>query len=112
MGVLQAAELGALATIDAGPLGPKRQFVRPSGDQVLLARETRDPERMNDIEPFKLQPDFATDRDMDLVGGLEALLRRGAEILHAPPPLQPAHLDGEIIGPGHAQRARGEKTQY
>ena len=37
MGVLKAAELGALATVDAGAPGDDLGLVDPSGDQVGLA---------------------------------------------------------------------------
>src|ERR1700712_2094777 len=76
VGMLQTAEFGTLAAIDASTLGTDREFVRASGDKILLPGKTRDPERMNDIQTFQLQAHLASDRDMNFVCGLKTLVRR------------------------------------
>ena len=55
MSVLQPAELRALAAIDAGTIRADRQFVAAARDEVLLARETRNPERVNDVHALELR---------------------------------------------------------
>ena len=49
MGVLEAAELGALAAVDARPVGDEPDVVLLAGDQVLLAHEVRDPEGVDHV---------------------------------------------------------------
>ena len=48
-GVRSAAELGALAGIDARGVGLQAQDVAPTGDHVLLAAQARDPEAMDHV---------------------------------------------------------------
>ncbi len=74
MRVLQPAELGALAAIDAGPLGREGELVVAAGDQVLLAGEAGHPEGMDHVGRFELDAHRPADRDVDLVGGEEMLV--------------------------------------
>src|SRR3954469_11829730 len=108
--VLQAAKFRALTAIDARTLRPQGKFIGTAGDEVLFARETRHPERVNDINAFELQAHVTPDRNMDFVRRLKALGRRRTEILYAPPPLQASHLDSEIIMAADAQRTSREET--
>src|SRR4051794_21259491 len=55
MRVLEPAKFGALTAIDTGVLGGELQLVLLPGDQVHFARQTGDPEAMNDVGGLQLQ---------------------------------------------------------
>src|SRR5258708_125758 len=65
--VLQPAKLSTLTAIDAGPVGANEEFVRPSWNEVLLARKARHPEGMDDIDSLKLQADISAYRNMNFI---------------------------------------------
>src|SRR5256714_11112875 len=65
---------------------------------------------MDDVQAFELNADISSDRDMNLVRGLETQLRLRTEILNPPPPLQASHLDREVVTPRHSQLPGRKET--
>jgi hypothetical protein len=97
MSVLQPAEFGALPTINAGVLGGELQLVLLAGDEVHLSRQARDPEAVDDIGRFELQPHGLTRRNADFVCGDEALMRTVGFVANLPPPLVSDDLDDQRV---------------
>ena len=93
MGVLLAAILRALAAIDAGPVGLEPGHVGLPGNELNLAAEARDPERVDDVFAVEGEAHRLSDRNVDLVRGHEDL--RGIVVLidELPPPLMASDLD-------------------
>src|SRR2546423_11369185 len=65
---------------------------------------------MDDVQAFELNADISSDRDMNLVRGLETQLGLRTEILNPPPPLQASHLDREVVTARHSQLPGRKET--
>ena len=89
VGVLQTAELGALAAIDAGLVGLDHEDVRTVRQGVELAVQVGDPEAVDDVGRQQPQLDLFTDGNVDLVGHGDPLV----PILRRPPELVPDDVD-------------------
>ncbi len=108
--MLHSAIFRALATIDARSVGADCQFVGATGDKIQLAGKTRDPERMDHIEALRasaarfgrpgygFRSRFRTDR------------RIRSNVFKAPPPLQAAHQDRQVVMTGHPELTRRKKS--
>jgi hypothetical protein len=70
-GVLEAAELGALAAVQAGLVGLEGHQRGAARDQVLLARQAGHPQAVDHVVGLQLDDHRPADRHVDLVGGLE-----------------------------------------
>ena len=82
-----------------------RQVRRAAGNRVLLAREVRDPERVDDVGGGERQEDRRVDRDVHLVRGGEAGGLVGVVVL--PPPLLPGDVDvDDVRSPSAPSRGR------
>ena len=101
MRVLHAAEFRTLPAIDAGAVRRMLNSLGRPGTRSCLPAKAGHPERVNDINTFKLKAHVTSDGDMDFVRGLEPLVRSGAEILAPPPPLQSADFYNEVVTGGH-----------
>src|SRR6185437_4472699 len=86
-----AAELGALSHVLADRVGPEHDVVHVARHDVALGRDGGDPEAVNHVIRGHVQRDGPAHREMQLVGGDDALV--GVAVL--PPPLVPDHLDLE-----------------
>src|SRR4051794_9902315 len=93
--VLVAAELRALATIDAGLVGAQLNAQRMAGYEILLACEIRDPEAVYDVRRLQLDDDRSAHWNVKLVRGFERLRRVARVVSRLPPPLQATHLDNQ-----------------
>ncbi len=117
LGMLQAAELRALAAHPSQPARRDRQMVGPPRDHVDLAAEVGDPERMDHVGRADFDARGPVDRQMQLVGGLDPPPGRGIAVFQPPPPL--LRRDPDVGGGGlvlHRQRpidqeARGRQDQ-
>src|SRR5690242_6353291 len=85
--VLMTAILGALTVVDARLIRLEPGDVGLTRNSVGLPGELRHPERMNHILPGEAEPDRLADRNMQLVCGREAALRRLCVVARFPPPL-------------------------
>ena len=94
--VLRAAELGALAAVDARAVGLQPGDVGLAGDDVGLAGQLRDPEGVDHVRAGQLDAHRPADRDVDLVGGGEGRRLVGVAVADAPPPLVRRHLEGQV----------------
>ena len=93
MAVLQAAEFGALTAIDTRLFRPQQQAVGATRDEILLAGETGDPKRVDDISTFEPDMNILSDRDVNFIGGLKPRCFAGTGVEHLPPPLLCSHGD-------------------
>ena len=101
----------ALTAIDAGFLGADNaSSLRRPGIKVLLAGEAGTQNEWITSSALELEPHVAAHGNVDFVGGLESQGRIRADILEAPPPLQAAHPDRQIVLAGDAEAARGKKA--
>jgi hypothetical protein len=92
-----AAELGALAEIQAELVGIDRQLICMTGHHVEFARELRNPERVNDIVGEELEDDILALRDDNVVCRDDASGLAGVVgIVDFPPPLLCVDLDSEV----------------
>src|SRR5829696_7046817 len=82
MRVLKPAVLGAFTAIHARFVCLESQHVDATGNSVHLAMKLRYPEAVNNVPRLQYDLDWNTDRNMQLVGGRNALIA----ILHLPPP--------------------------
>ena len=87
--VLEAAELSALAAIDARLVGDEQDSVRLARDHVDLPVQLRYPERMDDVVGLRDDLHPRAGRDVDLV----RRHRVGPRITHLPEPLVAGDLD-------------------
>ena len=103
-GVLDAAELGALAPVGARRLGREAQHVVLAGDHVDLAGQLRHPEAVDHVVGVEPDLDRLAGREVDLVGRREP----GVGIGDIPPPPLGDDLDpaGRSATAGAARRSR------
>ena len=84
--VLSAAVFGAGTRVNTFPVSLYADEVGMVGNQIDLAVECGDPERMDHVERTQLNIDGLAHRNVDLVGSRKAL-RGSAKVLNLPPPL-------------------------
>ena len=102
MGVLEAAELRALAWVRPRAIGVEEDAVRPARDQVDLPVELRDPEAVDDVRRRADHVDTRVRRDVQLVRGDGVT----AGIADLPEPLMARHVHGHR-GRARIRRRRG-----
>ncbi len=124
VGVVAAAQLGALALIDhaVGALGQRIErdleprLVRIARDRVHLAAERGDPPRVHDVLGLDVERDRHPDRHVHVVVGEDAVLALLLLIEEAPRVLLADHRDvhrraalgrGRLVG-GGVERAGGD----
>ena len=88
-GMLDAAELRALALVRTGAARNEAKGVDRAGDHVSLAAELGHPEAMDDVLGPQLELDDRADRHMHLVRG------RHPRVPELPPPLMRRRLDAQ-----------------
>ena len=113
VGVLEAAELGALSAVDAGLIGLQHQGVGGLWEEVELAVQLRHPEAVDDVGRREPQLDGLADGDVQLVGHRDAVFRIGG----GPPELVAGDVDLHAAvrrGSGHRahrQHSHDEDTR-
>ena len=98
MGVFQSTKFCALTAIEARLICLYRQIVLSARYEILLAHQVWDPETVDHVAGFQNQGDGASDGNMDLICGLEDLLRVVILIFDIPPPLAAGDLDRQHVG--------------
>src|SRR5690242_3223799 len=102
--MLRSAELGALSAVDP-VLGRHDRDVRlPAGNEVLLARQARDPEAVDHVVGMKRDADWYSNRQVQFVRRPQDLRRVATVVLYIPPPLVRSYVDRELFvrgGPRH-----------
>ena len=104
VGVLNTAEFSALPAIDPDLPGDDRDVRKTARNEVLLAREARHPETMDDIVRLKHDAHWNTHRKVDFICCAHDLRRFTGIILNVPPPLIGRHCKREFFmgcGLGH-----------
>jgi hypothetical protein len=101
--VAEAAELGALADVDAGLVGLHPQRVHTAGDCVALAVELRDPVAVDDVAAGDAQQHVGVGGDHQLtagddgIGDLDATADTALDVVVLPPPLLAGDVDDAIV---------------
>ena len=92
--MLEAAELGALAAVDAGLVGAERMRRGAARDQVLLAGEVRHPEAVDHVVGVQRDDDRAGRPARGSRWRCRTIARRvGVVVAHLPPPLVAGDLE-------------------
>ena len=100
MGVLQAAELGALTSISAGVVRGKCDRIDLTGNQILLAAKIWDPKAMDHISRLEREFYRATDGEVDFIRRLKNPGWLLVTIGDLPPPLVSSHFDIQCVAGG------------
>src|SRR5579871_4516338 len=87
MGVLRAAVFGALTSIRAGLVRLNTDAVHLAGNEIDLAVQSRNEERMDYIIGSEVDIHRLADGDVNFVGGGDVLVERTFHIVDLPPPL-------------------------
>jgi hypothetical protein len=99
VGVLMAAELGALAAIRPWRIGLNPGVGHEAWEQVAFALQARHPEAVDDITRGGPDHDRNADRNVQLVWRIDPLVRLLVVIAELPPPLMADDIDGDAAGP-------------
>ena len=92
MGMLQAAELGTLATILAWTVRLEPFQSGTARNEIALALQTGDPEAVNDVVGISAYRDGLANRNVDFVSGLENAAWIVTRVADLPPPLRTRSL--------------------
>src|SRR2546430_12707113 len=93
-----SAKLSALPPESAGLVGAHGERCRMSRHEVLLSRNIRRPEAVNDVGALQLKSNRLADGNVNLVCIRDDLARSRINVGDFPPPLMADQFDDDLIG--------------